>query len=77
MRRAPLTDATKLEGDVWRARAGTTTDQETIRRCAEARGSVPARVRGTENGDDLYQDEKTDGETSTFFKLLKREGVSA
>jgi hypothetical protein len=91
----------------------TTTDHETIRRWAQARGGVPARVRGTGNGDDpgilridfpggagedqlehiswdewfekfdennlafLYQDEKADGEPSTFFKLVKRERVGA
>ena len=85
----------------------TTTDHDEIRRWAEERGGRPAKVKGTESGDDdagilridfqdpddrleeiswdewfekfddaglafLYQDEKKDGETSTFFKLVNR-----
>jgi hypothetical protein len=37
-------------------------------------------VRGTGNDDDLAfvdQDDKADGEPSTFFKLVKRERVGA
>jgi hypothetical protein len=90
--------------------AKTTTDHDTIRAWAEARGARPVRVRGTGDGDDtgilridfpggaggeslepvsweewfekfdeaglafLYQDERADGEPSTFFKLVKRAG---
>ncbi|MGE3797683.1 MAG: hypothetical protein AB7G88_07560 [Thermomicrobiales bacterium] len=86
-----------------------TTDHDTIRQWAEARGGKPATVSGTGDGDDagllridfdvdgkddrleplswddffekfeearlafLYQDEKTSGEGSTFFKFVKRE----
>lgn len=89
--------------------ARTTTDHDTIREWAEARGGVPATVAGTESGGGeagilrfdfpggagedqlehidwdewfdkfekknlalLYQDEKSDGEGSTFFKLVTR-----
>lgn len=84
----------------------TTTDHDTIRNWAEARGGAPARVKGT-GGDDgggilridfgekeeslgeiswdeffetfeknrlafLYQDKAADGQTSRFFKFVRR-----
>lgn len=87
-----------------------TSDHDTIKKWAEARGGVPAKVSGTGSGDDegvlrihfpdnsdnddaleeipwvdffekfdaeqldfLYQEEKADGETSTFHKFVNRE----
>ncbi len=87
-----------------------TNDHDEIRKWAETRGGVPAKVKGTGNGDDegilrihfpansesndeleeiewadffekfdsekldfLYQEEKADGQTSTFHKLVNRE----
>ncbi|GGC30882.1 hypothetical protein GCM10011386_23610 [Parapedobacter defluvii] len=87
-----------------------TSDHNTIRKWAEQRGGVPAKVRGTGRGDDegvlrihfpensksddqleeiswsdffdkfdaeklnfLYQEEKADGEPSTFHKFVNRE----
>ena len=90
------------------ASATKTTDHETIRRWAEARGGRPAAVRGTGGGDDpgilridfegtepegleriewdeffdkfeesklafLYQEETEGGETSRFFKFVRRD----
>lgn len=88
-----------------------TQDHETIKKWAEARGGVPAKVKGTGSDDNegvirihfpkhsdsdnlveiswddffkdfednnldfLYQDKKTDGETSTFHKLVARDGA--
>lgn len=87
-----------------------TSDHDTIRKWAEQRGGVPAKVRGTGNGNDegvlrihfpknsenddqleeiswsdffdkfdaekldfLYQEQKADGESSTFHKFVNRE----
>ncbi len=90
--------------------AQTTTDHQTIRRWAEARGGKPAAVSATHKGDDagilridfdapeeglepiswdaffekfeesrlalLYQDKTQSGETSRFFKLVRRDDAS-
>jgi hypothetical protein len=63
--------------------AKTTTDPE-IRAWVEAHGGRPARVRGTGDGDDPgilridfpggAGDDSANGEDSTFFTLVEREG---